>query len=68
MAVRDGQGTERDSPANFCPGPDCPVALSLGPGPDSGDLQDRDRDHNIVQGQALIPCQNIIMWRNLDYI
>ena len=26
---------------NFCPGPDCPVALS--PGPNPGDLRARDR-------------------------
>ena len=37
---RDGQGTGRDSPMNFCPGPDCPVAMSLGPGPDHEDLRD----------------------------
>ena len=33
---------QRDCPAYFCTGPDCPVALS--PGPNLGDLQDRDQD------------------------
>ena len=27
---RDGQGTGRDSPANFCPGPACPTGQSCG--------------------------------------
>ena len=35
----------RNCPADFCPGADCPVALS--PGPKPRDLQKRDRDPDI---------------------
>ena len=34
----------RDCPGDFCPGTDCPAALSPGPGPNPGDSRDRDRD------------------------
>ena len=46
----DGQGY-RDCPADFRPGPDCPVAFS--PRLSPGDFRDRDLD--IVPGQPLIP-------------
>ena len=44
-----------NSRAEFCPGHDCPVALSPGPRPDSGDSRDRDRDPDIIQRQPPIP-------------